>query len=228
MNNDLYNGPQDNHIYNTFYTNDHDSRTICDYDRSINIDSLQYCKKESFDKDDVLFINPSIFRYKFTQEFMNEIYTFSKIHQYDDNKTFKEAWKIWSDENEELIIDEINRLEQYNYRGNIMEKMYKSARYYFRKKGTKKNEPKERCEYVNVQKNLIDVMDKHIYDHINEETYKPSSGFVDFCNSNVQFIKEEVSHLIKYGYKDPNEIKNKIKKTYKNRYFLIIKDKINK
>ena len=39
-------------------------------------------------------LNP-IYRYKFTEHFMEELYEFSKIHQYDARKDFKEAWKIW-------------------------------------------------------------------------------------------------------------------------------------
>ena len=33
-----------------------------------------------------------IYRFKFTEQFMEELYKFSKIHQYDDRKDFKEAW----------------------------------------------------------------------------------------------------------------------------------------
>ena len=33
-----------------------------------------------------------IFRYKFNDMFAEQLYEFSKIHQYDDRATFKEAW----------------------------------------------------------------------------------------------------------------------------------------
>ena len=49
-----------------------------------------------------------IYRYQFTDEFMEILSHFSKIHQYDDRKDFKEAWTIWSEENEEEIHKEIN------------------------------------------------------------------------------------------------------------------------
>jgi TctA family transporter len=45
------------------------------------------------DDDDSNNIVASIYRYKFTQEFMDELYKFSKIHQYDERADFKEAWK---------------------------------------------------------------------------------------------------------------------------------------
>ena len=41
-------------------------------------------------------------------------------------------------------------------------------------------------------------------------------------NENVDLLKETVNILVKNGLANATEIKNKIKKTYKNRYFLII------
>jgi hypothetical protein len=100
--------------------------------------------------------------------------------------------------------------------------MFKSARYYFRKKSTEKKAPVKRRDYVGVNKTLLDAMDKHIKMSINTENYKPSDGFDEFCNKNKDMLREEVNILCKNGFTDSNEIKNKIKKTYKNRYFLLI------
>jgi hypothetical protein len=55
----------------------------------------------------------NIYRYKFSQDFMLELYNFSKIHQYDDRESFKEAWKLWTQDNEEIIeqvADEVNEM----------------------------------------------------------------------------------------------------------------------
>jgi hypothetical protein len=65
-------------------------------------------------------------------------------------------------------------------------------------------------------------MDNHIRTHYTDDDYKPSSGFDDFCMKNVELLKEQVEFLYKNGITDANEIKNKVKKTYKNRYFLAI------
>jgi hypothetical protein len=73
----------------------------------------------------------AIFRYKFTQEFMDQLYQFSKIHQYDDRKSFKEAWLQWVIDNEELVGSEVTRLADLGYKGDIIDKMFKSGRYYF-------------------------------------------------------------------------------------------------
>jgi hypothetical protein len=167
--------------------------------------------------------NTNIFRYKFTDDFTNELFKFSKIHQYDHRKDFKEAWTIWTEENDDIVSDEIRRLSNLGYEGDILDKMFKSARYYFRKKSTEKKAPSQRRDYVGVQRDLLDAIDDHITSSINvDDDFKPSDGFDDFCKNNISVLKEEVNFLCKNGMKDSNEIKQKIKKTYKNRYFLII------
>jgi hypothetical protein len=65
-------------------------------------------------------------------------------------------------------------------------------------------------------------MDQHIKSNILSGEFKPSDGFDEFCKQNVDVVREQVNLLIRSGIIDSNEIKTKIKKTYKNRYFLII------
>jgi len=166
----------------------------------------------------------NIFRYKFSQDFVDELYKFSKIHQYDARKDFKEAWNIWVDENDDLVHLEMRRLINLGYDGDILDKMFKSARYYFRKKSTEKKEPAQRRDYISVSKKLLDSMDEHIQKNIDNEDYKPSDGFDDYCKKNEEILKHEVNLLVKNGFTDPTEIKNKIKKTYKNRYFILVKN----
>jgi uncharacterized protein YqgQ len=166
----------------------------------------------------------AIFRYKLDEEFISELYQFSKIHQYDHRKDFKEAWNIWVEDNTEIINKEISRLTELDYKGIILDKMFKSARYYFRNKSTEKKDPKKRKVYVGIQTTLLEEMDKYILTNKN----KPSTGFDNFCKENIELLQKEVTNLYKNGITDSEEIKNKIKKTYKNRYFMLIsKDKKN-
>lgn len=175
-----------------------------------------------FDNDDnSKDINVNIYRYKFHDEFTDELFKFSKIHQYDHRKDFKDAWVIWMEENDDIINEEIRRLKNLGYDGSVTDKMFKSARYYFRKKSTEKKAPSERREYVGTTKALLEAMDKHIKSEINNVGYKPSDGFEEFCKKNIDVLNEEVKFLCKNGIKNSVEIKNKVKKTYKNRYFII-------
>lgn len=167
-------------------------------------------------------ININIYRYKFIEEFTGELYKFSKIHQYDHRKDFKEAWNIWVDDNQGLVDEEVRRLSNLGYDGDILDKMFKSARYYFRKKSTEKKEPQKRRVYIGVEKDLLEAMDKHIIQNVNNKDYKPSDGFSIFCKENLEILQEEVNRLCKCGLTNHIEIKDKIKKTYKNRYFMLV------
>ena len=109
-----------------------------------------------------------------------------------------------------------------DYNGDVLDKMFKSARYYFRKKSTVKKEPQQRRNYIGVQKDLLDAMDEHIISNINNKEYKPSEGFSIFCKETIELLQEEVNRLCKCGFTDHVEIKTKIKKTYKNRYFMLV------
>jgi hypothetical protein len=161
----------------------------------------------------------NIYRYKFTQDIMDELHNFSKIHQYDDRVQFKEAWQLWTIEFDEPIRVEIQRLSHNGYEGDILDKMFKSARYYFRKKSSVKPEVKERREYISFQKDILTLMDEHI----KLTKLKPADGFTDFCNANVEALKKEITYLVGHNITDSKQIQAKFKKTYKNRYFLLNK-----
>ena len=166
-----------------------------------------------------------IYRFKFTEEFMRELYNFAKIHQYDERKDFKEAWKIWTEDNQDIVYEEIRRLSNLGYDGDVIDKMFKSARYYFRKKSTEKTTPRHRRQYISVPHELLDAMDNHIYENIYNEDYQPKTGFVSFCKLNESIVKETLTKLFEQSIKDSKMIEDKIKKTYKNRYFMLTQNK---
>jgi len=169
-------------------------------------------------------VNINIYRFKFTQEIMDALYEFSKIHQYDGRKIFKECWSIWTDDNEEFLDIEVKRLHKLGYEGDVMDKMFKSARYYFRKKSTSKKDPKKRRQYVCVCREILDAMDDHIWLGLRNGEFKPAEGFVDFCNISKDLLKNELVHMINNGLTDSKVVQSKVKKTYKNRYFMISKN----
>ncbi len=182
-----------------------------------NISTRERCRELVEKDDDDSITSSNIYRYKFTDEFISELFKFAKIHQYDDRHTFKEYWSKWLEDNDELVSDECSRLEELGYHGNVIDKMFKSARYYFRKKVIEKKEPTKRRNYVGVDKTMLEAMDSHI----KSTKLKPSDGFDDFCKNHIDLLKIEVVKLCKLNITDPNEIKLKIKKTYKNRHFVV-------
>jgi len=185
--------------------------------------NTKICTKNNSNKDDIPLI---IYRYKFTDEFVSELFQFSKIHQYDHRKDFKDAWNLWLEENDEIVSGEVRRLKELGYEGDILDKMFKSARYYFRKKSTEKVKPVERRNYTSVNKELLDAMDEFIKSTIRnqrQDICKPSDSFNEFCKVNIDLLKESINILVKSGISDTNDVRNKIKKTYKNRYFMIVR-----
>jgi len=140
-------------------------------------------------------ISNLIYRFKFTENFMKELYKFSKVHQYDERSIFKEAWLLWIQENESFIKEETERISNLGYDGDVIDKMYKSARYYFRKKNTEKKEPKKRRQYISVTQELLDVMDIHIKLHFMDKDYQPKTGFIDFCKENTNVLKEFIKKI---------------------------------
>jgi hypothetical protein len=212
----------DNNIDNNINPSDiiiDNAGTSCPkYCKFTNSDNLQ----RDYERNNENNTNTNIYRYKFEQSIISEIYNFAKIHELDERYEFKEAWNNWVFKNNTIISQETQRLIDLGYEGDVVDKMFKSARYYFRKKNPIKKEPVKRRNYIGLQKELLESMDKHIINNAKNEDYKPSNGFDNFCKENLDLLKIEVNKLISYNITDATEIKNKIKKTYKNRYFMII------
>jgi len=184
------------------------------------------------------------YRYKFDNDITDELSYFAKIHQYDDRHSFKEAWEKWiADPNIKSKIDaEINRLLENGAEGDIMDKLYKSARYYYRKKSTTKTEAKDRKIYIRFSENILKVIDNHILEqykqhiissNINNQSVKmidisPAEAYEQFCENKKDEISKEVQLLLNKSICKTEdrgdswmEISNKCKKTYKNRYNII-------
>ena len=80
--------------------------------------------------------NIKTYRHEFSKEFMADLSTFAKVHQYDDRHTYKSEWTRWVQQNNKAIEMETRRLEENGYKGDIQDKMFKAGRYYFKKKNT--------------------------------------------------------------------------------------------
>ena len=194
----------------------------------MNNDSIHINNQERRDDDDVAAtedpFTKQIYRFKFSTEFVVELTRFSKLHQHDKRKDYKEAWTLWSKTNETIIQNECNRLNMQGYYGNISDKMYKSSRYYFRKKTSQKTEPRKRRKYISCEQDLLILMDNHISKNYNRPDFTPAASYDLFCESNKKGLTDEIKHMFADGITDKDFISSKIKKTYKNRYFLFIKN----
>lgn len=159
-----------------------------------------------------------VFRFKFSQTILEQMQEFARIHKFDQRTDFKEAWETWIQNNKTMIQEENTRLCQCGFTGDIHDKMYKSVRYYYSKKSNSKQEPKKRRKYITIDKEILANIDRHITNSIeSNDSFKPSDGFKEFIDLNYDSILPtfEKTELTR------DDIDQKLKKTYKNRYFLI-------
>ena len=169
------------------------------------------------------------YRYKFSDEIANEISYFATMHKYDNQKTFKEEWAKWIQPNNSKIQIEIQRLINLGAEGDIMDKLYKSARYYYRKKPMTPPPAKTRKDYTRFSETMLNIMDANIHEQLDEKSQQkpvidisPAEAYHLFCKTNIDDITNEVQ-LLMITNKSQSwvEISNKFKKTYKNRYYNI-------
>mgnify|MGYP001207422890 FL=1 len=158
------------------------------------------------------------YRFNFTKEFQDCVVDFSKKHKLDNIKDFKNYFEIWCNENKGIIDDEFVYLTRLGFEGDIIDKIYKSSRYYFKNKSDVKKEPKKRKKYTSKNNQIL----KLVYDHINNMKIraKPSVAFSDFEEKHSAEIERFKAELIENGYEEKGAIK-KIKKIYKNKYFML-------
>jgi hypothetical protein len=192
-------------------------------------------------------------RFKFSNDIMEQISIFAKIHEYDDRQTFKDEWTEWLNNTviNDLITKEIERIELLGFTGDILDKMYKSARYYYRKKSLVQIPPINRKEYEVISKLILESMDNHIKlqiaSHINDnqpklekekeketekETEKcklvkvsPADCFNNFCTLNQELIlvqlKPNNTDNQPVNSAQIRTVMDKLKKIYKNRFYNI-------
>ena len=210
--------------------------------------------------------NIQTLRFDYTDEISELLNNFAKEHQNDDRKKFKTQWNEWvkKEDINEKISKEIKRLENLGLEDDILDRMFKSVRYYYCKKLQNRIKPSSKPKpqtkmYTTLTSKILKTMDEHIYIYIKketetenktnkEETHKniisPAKAYEDFCNENRDALLEEIKEyrkkvlveqkVQKIINKDieiiddrlnPNILSEKIKKTYKNRLYLVIKGK---
>jgi|TARA_B110000467_G_C18235313_1_gene431185 hypothetical protein len=184
------------------------------------------------------------FRFKFTDLVMENLSVFSKVHQHDDRADFKDAWKLWIEQHKIMIDNETTRLVEAGFIGDVVDKMFKSARYYLRKKSSVTSTPNGRKCYSGIHTPILLTMDKqihtqidnHILDNNTEErisSISPAEAFQLFCDEHQTNIVDAMRMDLHNG--DSTNISrdavstymNRMRKTYKNRFYIIRVNHIN-
>ena len=152
---------------------------------------------------------------------MNLINTFSATHKYDEAGQFRDEWYEFIKGQKDEIDREKCRLTNLGYEGDVNKKIYKSARYYFKNKPTEKKEIKKRRKYVTLNKVFLTDMDKHIAEVAFRQSMKPAYAYNNFMSDATysEKLDDVMQNLLDNDWKEP-AAESKLKKTYKNRYFM--------
>ena len=179
-------------------------------------------RKKLFVVDPSTKLSTRTLRHDFGEKFMEELKHFAVVHKFDDRKVFKEAWNVWANHNsiKMQIDEEVERLQNAGYKGDVIDKMFKSARYYFRKKEDKTEQEKKegvaRKQYVSLCPRFLEQIDIFIADLLKLEAYSPASAYEEFCKTKKELIITQVDILVLDM--EPDDVCIKLKKTFKNRF----------
>ena len=178
-------------------------------------------------------------RYKFTEEVSDLLCEFVKLHQYEKSKEYKLSWNNWvtQEDVKTTLDDECGRLVKEGQTSDIMDRMYKSSRYYYRKKINKQTvAPKSRKTYKGLSKCILVSMDQHIIREINGNIdmiegsekvisrFTPAISFNKYCEENPTCVDDLISIPEETAEKrrlQNTESLERLKKTYKNRFYKI-------
>jgi hypothetical protein len=161
------------------------------------------------------------FHYHFSEEMGERFTYFATLHRYDDRKSFKENWEKWVAEPDvaECISNEMDRIKTGGYVGDVIGKMFRSVRYYYRKKQMKEpnSESKKRKTYEMASKEILEEIDRHILEQITEHSVETNR---DAKRSGVSPAKA----FAHYVETHEEVVEEKYKKIYKNRFYLLAKN----
>ena len=162
-----------------------------------------------------------IYRFKLSTTFQDSLSRFSGAHRYDKPSDFRQAFDVWCGCHREALRQEGTRLSALGYKGDILKKAYRSARYYFKDKALEKKKPRERQAYIPVPARLIEAMDAHIKGVALPQSLRPAHAYNNFISEGKHMLLlGEVETVLEDAGLDGAATEAKIKKTYKNRYYL--------
>ena len=174
--------------------------------------------------DATLTVHP-IYRYKLAAPFQERLRIFAQEHKHlEDPSAFRNAWEQWVGENAELLERETRRLSDMGYEGSVSQKIYKSARHYHRLRSQDRPEPRQRRKYVALPREVLDLMDGHITEVAFPETLRPAEAYLDFQRTESgkggrSPLPGACAWLCETHNYTAQSAEQKVKKTYKNRYF---------
>jgi len=170
------------------------------------------------------------FRFDFSKNVIDLLSEFSTTHHFEKRQLFQQSWNNWilRDDIKIVLEKECDNLKGEGFIGDIYDKMYKSARYYHKKRDADKNQERKQIVHTNrFSSQFLKMIDNIINTQIQQEIKSKNSEII---KSQIEFFKEfclikkdEIVIELKTIKQERGEIcediGEKLKKTYKNRFY---------
>ena len=187
-------------------------------------------------------IDIPIQRFKYSDTMSALLDNFAEIHRHDSRKDFRTFWDEFVKKNSNTFEQEVVLLESRGFKSDPYNAMYKSTRFYYRKfydgSGNKKNIKKTKNQpYSKFPAELIQLIDtvieKLISVNIKQVTEReficnitPASCYINFCDDYETDLYIHIGDYVRQtqstgGNISSSIISNKLKKTFKNRFYKI-------
>ena len=175
---------------------------------------------------------PRTFRYQLGDEILASLRPFAERHALTTSAEFKSHWDLWCTMNATLIDTEAARLKDQGYNGDTHGKLYRATRYYFKNSppSLEQSRRSNRCVYITLAPQLLQAMDEHLRTFVSSDSAKPAALYQHFLATRtdlVPLLTTEIQRMLVQGGFDNARALAKVKKTYKNRYFLMTQAKLS-
>lgn len=176
------------------------------------------------------------FRFDFSHKVKLMLADFANMNMGVSRKEFTDAWFKWVGHTtiKTILTSETNQMESDGFDGDVLDKMFKSVRYYHRKRESVKNESTSQStgKHQNrFSREFLKQMDNYIQSQIDDlknvntthgkevNTLAQSVAYIQYCEVNQNNILSEFRSIKQQRGKLSDMMADKLKKTYKNRFY---------
>lgn len=173
------------------------------------------------------------FRHDFSGAMKANLEQFTQAHYNEPRKQYQQSWNKWTQTHQQIFIEECGALHKQGFEGDPMDKLYKSARYYFRKKNlgtlasqreTCNQEEKERT-YIRIPRKITESMVTFIKQSLENSVQgtklelSQQNAFCDYVTQHKDLIFTSlVKQRQEKGSLEENMDK-RLKKAFRNKFY---------
>jgi hypothetical protein len=157
------------------------------------------------------------YRFDFSSEVGELLATFSDNHESEKYKVFQLSWSSWINKEDVrgILTKECDRLQKEGYKGDIWDKMYKSARYYYKKRALVNNKEDnnlivKRSPNIKFSTNYLNKLKENIVSQLKNNITDKILLINKFRPSEILKIVKKIS---KYFHNELNKIQIKRERT---------------